>query len=634
MTRDLSYTRKQLVSDFLSLFLATTSIIALAATGITTKQVSFTRIIVNSVNGTALPIAMLSIVVIISHRKLFYIVQHYSKPSTHVLALLFSLCTLIGISFSHMGNSSFILQNPKQLFISVFFLLGYFYIFDASICFLFNRLEHSFVEIKHGTDKNRHPSNHSLVFFFFVLILAWSPFLIAFFPGSVPYDGYNEINQAFGISPLSNHHPYLMTLLIGVLVSLGNHISNNVGIFTCVLFFTIVEALCYSIVCRIIQRWSSRAGIATLIFFSVLPVWGGYAQAVMKDGPFCASWALFFTLSIQLYVENKDASFENTFRESPLVYNLALLLLGLIVSFSRNNGIYFCIPQLIVLILLAGKKTLHLRLYLCSSAIIMLVIFKLVTGPLMSALGVVPGSVREVLSVPFQQTARFMKLRADEVSKEEFETINQVLPASILGRRYHPDNADYIKDRFKAESSKKDLIEYFKVWFAMGFRHPRIYIDATLANTYGYFYPFEAHEVLSSYPFYIKGAPLATGEFDFQYEFSRAGRDIMKTYTDIWKVYPILSLFVNPASYTWVLLFFTAFMLYMGRGCAVWLFLGAALNVALCVVSPINGLLRYALPLMAATPTIAAFSVCRCFRNNILPARVSFKVRKVLNTTK
>lgn len=622
MNQDLSYMHKQLSLDILSLFLAAVSVVALAATGVVSQPTSMTRIIVDSVNGTALPIAILSVVVIALHRKIFSVLRHYSKISTHVLALFFSLFTLIGVSFSRMGNSAFILQSPKQLFISVFFLLGYFYLFDASVCFLFNWLEHSFAEMKHGIDKNRHPSSHSLVFFFIVLVLAWSPFLIAFFPGSVPYDAYNEINQAFGISPLSNHHPYLMTLLIGVLVSLGNHMSNNVGIFTCVLFFTIVEALCYSTVCRIIQRWSSRAGIAALIFFSVLPVWGGYAQAVMKDGPFCASWALFFALSIQLYVENQDASFENTFRRSPLFYTLTLLILGLIVSFSRNNGVYFCIPQLIVLILLVGKKTLHLRLYLCSSAIIMLVIFKLVTGPLMSVLGVVPGSVREVLSVPFQQTARFMKLRSDEVSKEEFETINQVLPASQLGRRYSPDNADPIKDQFRVKSTKKDLIEYFKVWFAMGFRHPRIYIDATLANTYGYFYPFEAHEVLSSYPFYIKGAPLATGEFDFHYEFSRVGRDIMKTYTDIWKVYPILSLFVNPASYTWVLLFFTGFMLYMRRGCSVWLFLGAALNVVLCVVSPINGLLRYALPLMAVTPTIAAFSVCRCFRNKTLLARV------------
>ncbi|WP_298578783.1 DUF6020 family protein [uncultured Olegusella sp.] len=622
MNQDLSYMHKQLSLDILSLFLAAVSVIALSATGVVSQSTSMTRIIVDSVNGTALPISILSVMVIALHRKIFSVLRRYGKVSTHVLALFFSLCTLIGVSFSRMGNSAFILQNPKQLFISIFFLFGYFYIYDATICFLFNWLEHSFAEMKHGIDKSRHPSNHSFVFFFIVLILAWSPFLIVFFPGSVPHDGYYEINQAFGISPLSNHHPYLMSLLIGVLVSLGNHMSNNAGIFTCVLFFTIAEALCYSIVCRIIQRWSSRAGIATLIFFSVLPVWGGYAQAVIKDGLFSATWALFFALSIQLYVENKDGSFENTFRRSPLFYTLTLLILGLVVSFSRNNGIYFCIPQLIVLISLVGKKTLHLRLYLCSSAIIMLVIFKLVTGPLMSVLGVVPGSVREALSVPFQQTARFMKLRSDEVSKEEFEIINQVLPASQLGRRYDPDKADPVKGMFKVKSTKKDLIEYFKVWFAMGLRHPRIYIDATLANTYGYFYPFKAHEVLSSYSFYIKGAPVATGEFDFHYEFPQVGRDIMTTYTGIWKVYPVLSLFVNPASYTWILLFFTGFMLYTRRGCSVWLFLGAALNVGLCVLSPINGLLRYALPLMAVTPTIAAFSVCRCFRNSTLLTRV------------
>lgn len=616
MIQDFSYRYNKSTMNAVSLLLALVSVLALSSTGIVSKSTSITHIVVDSVDGTALPIGMLSIAILALHRKIFRVVQQCGKAITHTLALIFALCTLIGMSFSQMGNSSFILQNIKQSFVALLVLLGYFYLFDVVICFAFNGLENNQIGIKYVTNDKMHFVDHSLFFFFIVLILAWSPFLLAFFPGSIPYDGYVEINQAFGISPLSNHHPYLMTLLIGALISLGNLVSNNVGLFVCVTFFTVMEALCYSAVCQIIQSWSRHAGIGTLLFFAVLPVWGGYAQAVMKDGPFCATWTLFFATSIQLYIESKDTSSENTFKRSPLFYTLILLALGLAVSFSRNNGIYFCIPQLFVLILLAGKKTPHLRQYLCNSAIIMFVIFKLVSGPLMNALGVVPGSVKEVLSVPFQQTARFVKLRPDEVSKEEFAVINQVLPASALGRRYNPDNADFIKDMFKAESTKKDLLKYFKVWFAMGLRHPRVYIDATLANTYGYFYPFEAHEVLSSYPFYIKGEPLATGAFDFHYELPQLGRNIMKSYTDIWKVYPLLSLCVNPASYTWALLFFWGFMLYTKRGHSVWLLLGAALNVALCLVSPVNGLLRYALPLMASMPVIASFSICHCFRNN------------------
>ena len=46
---------------------------------------------------------------------------------------------------------------------------------------------------------------------------------------------------------------------------------------------------------------------------------------------------------------------------------------------------------------------------------------------LSSYLGVLPGSAKEMLSIPFQQTARYVTKYSDEVTEEEKDATNNVL---------------------------------------------------------------------------------------------------------------------------------------------------------------------------------------------------------------
>jgi len=84
-----------------------------------------------------------------------------------------------------------------------------------------------------------------------------------------------------------------------------------------------------------------------------------------------------------------------------------------------------------------------------------------------------------MLSVPFQQTARYVKYHADELSDEDIKTIDYVLNYDTLAERYKPEIADPVKNEYNKYTKTKDLIAYFKIWFKGLVKHPETYIDAT-----------------------------------------------------------------------------------------------------------------------------------------------------------
>ena len=105
-------------------------------------------------------------------------------------------------------------------------------------------------------------------------------------------------------------------------------------------------------------------------------------------------------------------------------------------------------------------------------------------------LNVEPGSIREMLSLPFQQTARYLRDAGWDVTEEEKAAIDRVLDYDVLAESYDPDLSDNVKSTYHGET--EDLKDYFSAWFQMLLRHPGIYIQATMNNYYQYFYPGES----------------------------------------------------------------------------------------------------------------------------------------------
>ena len=105
-----------------------------------------------------------------------------------------------------------------------------------------------------------------------------------------------------------------------------------------------------------------------------------------------------------------------------------------------------------------------------------------------------PGSIKEALSVPFQQTARYVKYYGNEVTEVEKEAINDVLEYDFLKEHYNPRISDPVKDTYKKDVTK--LGAYFQVWLQQFFKHPACYIQATWEQIYYLFVPENDNIVL------------------------------------------------------------------------------------------------------------------------------------------
>lgn len=53
------------------------------------------------------------------------------------------------------------------------------------------------------------------------MIIGWTPFILAFLPGSIPADGFRQLDVFLGAMPLDNHHPWVLTMIMGGLLTLG-----------------------------------------------------------------------------------------------------------------------------------------------------------------------------------------------------------------------------------------------------------------------------------------------------------------------------------------------------------------------------------------------------------------------------
>ncbi len=94
-----------------------------------------------------------------------------------------------------------------------------------------------------------------------------------------------------------------------------------------------------------------------------------------------------------------------------------------------------------------------------------------------------------MLSLPFQQTARYIVNHGDEISEEERQVIDRILDYNSLAQNYNPILSDAVKTTFKQESTQREMFEYFCVWGSQFCRHPFTYISATMNQNYKLFYP-------------------------------------------------------------------------------------------------------------------------------------------------
>ena len=337
--------------------------------------------------------------------------------------------------------------------------------------------------------------SHEKLVLFLVLVIAWLPYLVLFFPGVVMYDTTWELFQTQGSGALTmgrahladttaaytDHKPLFHMLLVGLLFNLGKAInSQTLGIFLITLLQYIAMAWSFSLLLKYCRAVSGLRGVQLvgLLFFALFPTFPMYAVSPFNDCIALAAfvmWAVYFAEAIQ----TKGTSLQS----GKMI--ISLVLWGTIASLMKKPNAFVIIACTIVLVVFERK---HIAAILVQGFAPAFICLFLVPAIVYNPLNVLPGDKGEFLGTFFQQTVAYA-LNHGGIPDSDKEAIDKILDLDEAVSRYNPITFDKTKYCYRNSETAEELIDYFIVWARQGANDPLCYLSAVAHLQYPWIYP-------------------------------------------------------------------------------------------------------------------------------------------------
>lgn len=516
----------------------------------------------------------------------------YEKRYTKwILPAFFSFSLLVGRSYVSAGNWSYCFGDVFRTMGFLIAFAGYVVLFHYLIA-LFLGLYQKVVNSKWKPERiAKFLGENSFRNVFLLLLIIWMPIILLSYPGNLCYDCLGQIQQGLGLATYSTHHPLLHTLIVSGIIKIGKFFtgSKNIGLFLYILFQAVILAAALAgTVSRLARRQASFVmRFAVVCIYVFAPVYSNIVSTAIKDVPFMAAVIWYILLLEELVTEG--------FAEKKPLYWVKLVLVQALVGLLRNNGIYMVVITGIVFACAYRKKTEIKRtliLLLCM-AVLPFLIYKGGNEIMAHALSAERGSVAEMFSIPFQQTARYLQVYRNELTEEERTAIEDVLTdVETVAERYNPDSSDAVKALYRKDAGAGELAAYFKVWFTCFFKHPAVYVEAFFVHVYGWFDPE------------VSNAIRYEAESDlFRQSGLFAGADkVLIFFYRFVEYIPFLALLENVGAYTW-LLFILAGAAIRKKSRKGILLVPLFISLLICMAAPCFYLHpRYAFPIMFTIP--------------------------------
>lgn len=527
----------------------------------------------------------------------------------HAGAVLFAVFMVFGRSFEKRDSWELVMGSGTTMLLSLVQGICWYLAFFLAIRWLFRFLDRALatgraaqapdgrkagifrlLAGKYLAQLETHPARTA----FCTLILISLPYMVFSYPAIFMGDTPSQVGQALGSRVFSNHHPIAHTLLISFFLHIGELVgSDNAGIF----LYSLTQTLAVCAVMALAVKALAEIGVnrlllaAILLYYCVHPRISAFFFLVTKDVPYAACFTLFYVMLFKLLrgtaLRKRDC---------------ALLGIGIVgMIFLRNDGQYVIfLTLLLALLYKAARKRALAFLGVAAAAVLAL------NWAVYPLLNVEPGSIREMLSLPFQQTARYLRDAGWDVTDEEKEAIDRVLDYDVLAESYDPDLSDNVKSTYHGETG--DLKDYFSAWFQMLLRHPGIYIQATMNNYYQYFYPGES--LFNGYSYSWGGQVMETVNGNEGTDFSQpeATRQLREGYEsirdDTFRI-PLLSWLSSPALYTWAAILYLLYSLRRKSLLGFVYGVPMLVQMLIFITGPTNGAYcRYEYPMLIYLPAV------------------------------
>ena len=515
-------------------------------------------------------------------------------------AALFAFFRTVGYSYDTTDSYGLLLKSAKTLLSGALAMAA---LFAGALCavVLLFRLLGALRERAQAAAPATQREKRRLFWLCAALIFAGSiPYLMLYAPGLNIYDTHDQILQFFGFpsyigdgSALSDHHPVFLTLVYGGFMKLGLLLGDaNIGqlLYSLISMAALAACWAYALVTLREAGLARGAVVGLALFIALYPVLALYAFNMCKDVSVEPFVLLYGTMMLKLYLTRGQAAQSKRFCAG-------LFAVALMMMLTRKPAMYaLCFAALFLLL---GYRGVRLRLAgaLLGAVAVFAVLYN---GVILPACGVIPGETREMFSVPFQQTARYLIAYPDDVTEEEMRAVSDVLDVEHATQNYDPRLADAVKDTSNPDLSGR-LGPYMKAWLSMGLRHPGVYLDAWLNMIYGYFYPSDSNTIVCL----TLNSPDAGGvELRQNSALADARLELHNRIYFTLRRIPGVGWLFYVDSVVWVfLLLLAALILRDGIRAAVpYMFFFGTLGI--CMLSPKSGEIRYLMPILYILPVM------------------------------
>ena len=368
-----------------------------------------------------------------------------------VFTLIMSFIFVLFYSYEVKSTSELFFGSITNFIISIIKVIGH-YLFYKILIYYFIKFMNK--EYKRSNKIIKKYSEHPFLYSFIFLSICYGIYLVVYYPAIINYDNANQIKEVMGIhtryidalipvsnSMLTNFNPIIHTLILGNLFKFGYLIDNvNLGLFLYSLFqvIIVISSYSYTLSYSIKNKINPNYAFYTLLFLGLVPLFGFYSITAVKDTLYTC-FVLLFSLKIYDIVNKDNLNYKDY---------LSLSIISMLVCLFRNNGLLIVLVS-IPFIIYKNKKFIYVLL----SVLILFVSFNKVILP---AVGVSGTSIREVLSIPFQTTARLVKYHDNDIDNIDKERISKILDYKNMKKDYKEDLADPAKNKFNKYYSKED----------------------------------------------------------------------------------------------------------------------------------------------------------------------------------
>ena len=464
-----------------------------------------------------------------------------------------------------------------------------FFIKSALLSFLILYLIHFLEKIYINREKiNNKNYNLEKVTIFFVSAFSLSLYLLAFYPGIMTNDSFDQWNQSSNFV-FKNIHPVFHTYILFLIKTIWSYPA--MVVIVQVLLFSLVLTYCFGFLYKLgVNKYFIYVYVLLMCSF---PLNGLMTVTLWKD----VMYGIFFMLlTITLY--KLEILGYKSFVKSKI--NLLCLIISLIcVGLLRQNGI------LIFLILFVSLFFIYIknRKIIFSIALSALMIL-LIRGPFYNYLKAQPSPDYLFYFTHIQFISSIVESKA-ELNGNELNLINNLLPIDKWSAYYSPVTSwnYFISPEFNLGYLSSHKKEMNKLFFDLAVKNPKVFFS-NLERSTSYIWQIK-------YPLYVTyGTTVPTDEqnkliwdkYDLKPKYILPSyrniilRTINKIYND-----RFLWVLLTPALYLYLCSFFFILYLYRNKMRLFLVFLPVYANIFSFIISPSSPEFRYAFPVVLTT---------------------------------